>query len=173
MEPKFRFRLIGTRVIPCEDGIGLAGHEAPVDCRNMLLLKHWQCVLESAIVLSCHIFGADNGPAILPEALDARKMFLGRPIVMIRYDVRILSLELGQFRKSIGPDADRHRLGRTYLMRPVEHFFEQRQRRITVVAVARLVVQVPPKYTTVVLERVQDILDISLKNGIQGCGVGP
>ena len=58
-------------------------------------------------------------------------------------------------------------------MRPVEHFFEQRQRRIAVVAVARLVVQVPPKYAAVVLERVQDILDISLKNGIQSCGVGP
>src|SRR5260370_19235171 len=68
--------------IPRQPGLGLAGHQAPVNRRNLVLLRNRQNPLESTLVSSRHVLGAKNRPMVALQLLHVLLKVFGRTVVV-------------------------------------------------------------------------------------------
>ena len=93
---------------------------------------------------------------------------------MIGDDVGVGELERIERRKLLAevPDARGQRLRGLGRARPLEHLPEERQRGSQVLAVARLIVEVPEEDAVVVLKGGDDVPDILAQLGVELSGVG-
>src|ERR1700679_1119780 len=71
--------------IPRVEGLRLAGDEAPVNGRHVILLGDGQGVVEGAAGSACHVFGAEDGAAGGWELLEAA-LYLFGPAVVVKAD---------------------------------------------------------------------------------------
>src|SRR5216684_2812090 len=72
---------LGPR-IPRQPSLRLAGHEAPVNRRNLVLLRHRQNPLESTLVSSRHVLGAKNRPMVALQLIHMLLKVLRRTVVV-------------------------------------------------------------------------------------------
>ena len=108
MEPDLRLSTIRTRIAPCEDGIGLAGNETPVDGAHVIGLQQRHYLLESTTACPGHIFSVDHRTAVRLESVDCLLLVLfATGIVVIGDDVGFLELDLIEVRKGVFPYAGR------------------------------------------------------------------
>ncbi len=171
VEPQRRLLNIRHRLVPREDGIGLATNKSPVDSCNVVLLQEWENRLEITAIAACHILGADHRTVVFAERINALAMDLRVAIVVVGDNIRVCQLELVEFRTFYKPYTHRERLAHLAFACPTEDIVQERHRCQFVFSISRFIVEVPHPDTLVVFESSHHIFDICLKDREQSCCV--
>lgn len=173
MEPHVRLAAVGMWIAPGIARVGLSGDQSPVDGNHVVAFEQGHDGAEETALCARHIFCASQGTTECLELLDLLLVVDGVMVVVIRDDVGVAQLKVVEWLEifSITPNAGSQRLLGVALAGPNEHIAQQRQRRGAMMAVARLIIEVPHEYTAVVAEGRENILNIAHQLRIELGGV--
>ena len=140
---------------PRIDGVSFSTNKSPIDCDDVFLMKHRDMSLELAVYRSCHIFSQDDWFTIL--LLKICYLWSGEVnicIGMYRNNIAVFILEVCELIKwSIKiPRSRRYGLARISFSCPLERVLKQRKSSQSMATVTRLIINIPQKHSTVILE---------------------